>query len=304
MSADAVAQQMGRSNVEEMNALNEGRVSDSTGIWYAHTYEANYPQKFKEEWRSGMAPSSHFAKEGSYKFALLPGKSAAAGVEAFFRGLTICECLSAIVAIEYKTILKTVGAKKFDDAFGATDKPVQSRMLIEGRISSNNPLRTYLQQTDAARTGNAGTENERPAKEGEWYYVYNHPKYLLKHPGGAYQGENCFYMGRGPDKKQRWRGFGVDNVTEDEMLRVMAGDYNRRRDDNDKRRMRQYEQQGEDMSVLNIDGVKLKDRVTVAEILNEPEYTSPIDNVSRKGGFVARAGRTLDAQAVADLANG
>ena len=36
---------------------------------------------------------------------------------------------------------------------------------------------------------------------GQWYYFYNHPKYLLKHPGGAWQGENSIYMGRDKDGK-------------------------------------------------------------------------------------------------------
>ncbi|AFZ22999.1 hypothetical protein Cylst_0670 [Cylindrospermum stagnale PCC 7417] len=66
-------------------------------------------------------------------------------------------------------------------------------------------------QTDASAKGEQGKANNRPVKIGEWYYFYNHPKYLLKHPAGEWQGENSIYMGKDDKGTQLWSGLGTVN---------------------------------------------------------------------------------------------
>src|SRR6185295_17223590 len=84
------------------------------------------------------------------------------------------------------------------------------------------------------RTGSA-TEEEKESLliPGQWYYFYNHPKYLLKHPGGAWQGENSLYMGKNSSGERTWAGMGASNMTEDGMLDEMVSAYNLARDDAD-----------------------------------------------------------------------
>src|SRR6185295_5816167 len=82
-------------------------------------------------------------------------------------------------------------------------------------------------------------EKEKLLKPGEWYYFYNHPKYLLKHPGGAWQGENSLYMGKNSAGQRLWAGLGASNVSEDAMYAEMVSAYNAPRDKNDEREMKE-----------------------------------------------------------------
>lgn len=168
-------------------------------------------------------------------------------------------------------------------------KPENERMFIQMGLDSNNPLGKFMKRTDAAANDNAGTLGKRPAKKGEWYYFNNHPHYLLKHPGGSYQGENAFCMGTNQAGEQIWRGFGVDNVTEEVMLQKMMAAYNAPRTQRD---LDTIAASGNpDLYDWTKGGFKEK-LGNWKEILTAPAAT--VDGTLRKGGFSVRAGMTLD----------
>ena len=298
----ATSEAMGKSNTEQMDEVHEANPAKSVekGVWYAHNYVRAMKRAGKEmpeAWWKGHAPESHFKTYGFMKFRLKVGKSAAEAIEAFFAGPTVCECFSIMVAMQYRTILRAVGKEKFDQAFGAASDamPSEERMFVEMGMSWSNPLRPYRQRTKAAEEGKEGKMGDRPALPGEWYYVYNHPQYLLKHPRGAYQGENCFCMGTNARGEQIWRGFGVSNVTEEEMLREMAQAYNATRTKRDG----DFITSAADPDLFDVAKGHFKERIDWTDILKDPAYT--YGGRERKGGFVPAAGVTLNTEAVKKL---
>jgi hypothetical protein len=157
-------------------------------------------------------------------------------------------------------------------------------------------------QTDAAAKNDGGKEGDRPVEPGDWCYFYNHPQYLLKHPGGAFQGENSLYMGRNDAGKQIWSGMGVDNATETELLDQMMGAYNGPRDEWDEKRL--VEIRAENGGTLppeydESSGVFPYELNDVSEILDAPEYT--IHGTTRKGGFVNKSPKRLDTAKIEEL---
>jgi hypothetical protein len=160
-----------------------------------------------------------------------------------------------------------------------------------------------MKDTEGAKSGDPGTIGDRPAKVGEWYYFYNHPKYLLKHPGGAFQGENAIYMGE-ESGEQIWSGMGVSNVTELVMLTEMMNAYNIPRDEFDEKELERIKAENGGILPAKYDPAsgEFPDELTdVSEILDAEEYE--IDGTKRKGGFVLEAGQTLDVDKVQELRN-
>jgi hypothetical protein len=292
---------IGKANVDGMTHINEGlEWNMNKGVWYAHSYNAymnkNGKQMPHHYWK-GYASDKYFENHGFYKFQLLPNKSASEAIDAFFTGLTVCECYSAIMAIQYRTLMQTMGREKFDEVFGSKDKPVKRTMMIEAQPSKENPISALSDFTQAAKTGNEGKFGQRPAKPGEWYYFYNHPKYLLKHPAGAFQGENALCMGENEHGEQTWRGYGVNEVTEQEMLEEMANAHNSSRTEQDKARIKDMADKGFDVSIF--EKTNFPDQIKWEDILSAPAFT--YGGTTRKGGFMVRAGQDLNADLIAQL---
>ncbi|MDA8403513.1 MAG: hypothetical protein M0Z56_04850, partial [Desulfobacteraceae bacterium] len=177
--------------------------------------------------------------------------------------------------------------------------------------TKGTPVEAFMTKTDAARTGNSGTFGNRPANQGDWYYFYNHPKYLLKHPGGAFQGENAVYMGKNDKGEQLWSGLGISNVTETGMLDSMLEAYNSDRDIDDVRELAAIRaRNGGTLPAKYLlpeeGGTEFEKSLGTGpaarqKILDEPAYT--IDGVERKGGFLAEAGKKLDPEKVKEMRN-
>jgi peptidoglycan hydrolase-like protein with peptidoglycan-binding domain len=313
---DATEKAMGEHVVEQMDKANTGPNTADSGIWYATNYESAHPDRWKEDFRSGFAPPAYWERLGFMEWRLKPHVSAADGIRAWLHGLTIAECQTTVIAIEYDTLRAAVGDDKFDGKFGSAAKltPDNQRMIISPRGISQ--IRQFMKPTEAATTGDLGTVGNRPnVKVGEWYYFYNHPKFLLKHPGSDWQGENSIYMGRNASGDQIWAGLGTSNfdpiapsshVTEREMYKEMIAAYNAARDANDARALASI--RAANGGKLPPEYVERKDGGTVFEdtidetkLLNDPPYT--IDGTTRKGGFVLSAGRTLDVTKVQELRN-
>src|SRR5205807_1548724 len=112
---------------------------------------------------------------------LLPGKNASAALKSWLKGLTIAECNSSLVAIEIDTLRAAIGDEKFDDHFGSVGKVIPEANLLRIKPGTpGTPVEKFMTQTEAVKAGDVGTIGARPVKVGEWYYFYNHPKYLLK----------------------------------------------------------------------------------------------------------------------------
>lgn len=309
---EATEEAVGQRVVDNMDQANSGGNADS-GCHYAHNYKRQYPDRWKEEYRKGTSDPAYFKVNGFMDFRLEDKKSASAGIKKFMKGLTICECLTLIVAIQVDSMRAAMGDDKFDENFGMEGKSMgEDRRL---RISTNvrsTPLGRVIKQADATGKGEIGTIGNRPnVKPGEWYYFYNHPKYLLKHPGGAWQGENAIFVGeRGGE--QVWSGFGASNVTEDHMMDQMVSSYAAARTEYDYQVLcetymsdldevkkgtvsswsRLYEVHKDKVPELYREGGEFPDAVDKKEIIDAPAYA--IGSTTRKGGFMLDAGSAID----------
>ena len=188
--------------------------------------------------------------------------------------------------------------------------PEARRLRVRQGVEGDAAGRTAcLQRTMLLTT--RGTFGHRNVKIGDWVYFFNHPKYLLKHPGGAWQGENAVYTGDDAIGNQLFSGLGAPNKTEAAMIAEMVGAYNVERTGYDYVRLldmycrdtpevQEQDQRYKDRDTNYTRGLyeKYKDRidpkyredsgefpdqVTGDALLNDPPYA--IDGYERKGGF-------------------
>jgi hypothetical protein len=323
---DPTAQAMGDAMVKRMNqanGLDGGQYDLEHGIHYSYNFEyecqrAGKPDLWKDEYRWGYNASGHFVnpKEtgGFMDFQLKKGHSASKAIQAWLGGLTVAECLTSVIAMQFDTVRRAIGDHKFDQMFGSENKAEDNAISGDDRLrisTSGTPMDRLTKATELATLGASrdsrvgkvtDEEKEKLLKPGEWYYFYNHPKYLLKHPGGAWQGENSLYMGKNSSGERLWSGLGASGKTEDAMVDEMVSAYNGRRDKEDEREMKERSIKNDDGSYANAKydpkGGEFKETVTKDEILNDPAYT--IDGVTRKGGFLPIAGITFDFDKVKD----
>jgi len=323
---EASEEALGEHMVEGVHKINDpGSFSGDSGVWYAHVLEPLHNQDpdaypWQAQWRGGYADPKYFEMVGWMDWRLKPHVSASEGIKKWLEGLTVAECQTALIAIELDSVRAAIGDEKFDELFGSTRSNLADESRLHIRPGGGSSLQNFLVATDARKAGDAGKFGDRPAKEGEWYYFYNHPQYLLKHPGGAFQGENAVYMGKNAAGEQLWAGMGVSDTTEEGMLKEMQGAYNLERDDIDYEYIVRYhttkpipippgKPNWQALYNANLDKVKpeyipgnnvFPDQLNDwKEILDAPEYE--IDGDKRKGGFVVEAGKKLDVDLVQAL---
>jgi hypothetical protein len=319
---DAEADAVGEHVKEKMDQMNNQPATADAGVHYHYNYRADHPDKYKPDMATGYADPSLFDKEGFMTWRVKPKTSASAAIQSWLRGLTIAECYTAMIVAEYDAVRAAVGDEKFDETFGSTDvvMPKAKRLLITppGQ-SGESQVEALLKRTEAAKANDAGGENNRPAKVGEWYYFMNHPKYLLKHPGGAWQGENAIFVGReGTANEQMWSGLGTSrgtgpggpsHVTERQMVEEMVDAYNEDRGADDKEALKRIKKANKGvLPQVLVDGYPEKlsgpDDVLKAppEALDVPGFIT--DKKPRIPGFNAKAGVTLDLDAIKAIRDG
>jgi hypothetical protein len=300
----ATEDELGAHAAEKMRQANEQPYDNDRGIHYASNYKHDAPGRWREDFRNGYADPTYFERIQPMDWRLKPGMSASAAMKSWLRGLTIAECNSTVVAIEIDSLRAAIGDAKFDAKFGSTDHPVPEKQRLRIKPNpSETPIENLIERTEAAKAGQAGTLGHRPAKTGEWYYFYNHPKYLLKHPGGDWQGENALFMGiRAADGVQIWSGLGADQKTEPDLAVEMIEAYNYDRSAYDLQRLEQLF--GPDESKWESyrdDGVNFPRKInSYDDIINAEPYT--LHGTTRKGGFLPQAGARLSASKVEKLA--
>lgn len=308
---EATEEALGEHAAEKMDAANLDPHTLDQGIQYDYNYEDLCRQSgrmdlWKEDYRSGFADPTYFVRTGFMDWRLKPRMSASAALKSWLRGLTVAECNSTLVAIEIDSLRAAIGDQKFDESYGSPDQDVPEAQRLRIKPGTDGtPVDSMMVQTEVSKLkaekdkkGEAFTDAELTSalKVGEWYYFYNHPKYLLKHPGGAWQGENALYMGLDDAGNRLWSGLGAQRVTEDQMFDEMIDDYKRPRDRRDEETM-------VSMGAKNADGSyadprydpasgEFADEVSKDQILNDPAYK--IGDTTRKGGFQFDSGTKLD----------
>jgi hypothetical protein len=289
---------LGRHAVACMIQANVGPHTKDSGIWYAQGYKRSFPDEWTDEYLKGYADPEYWEWIGQWQWRLKKGRSASAGVKAWLRGLTIAECYSTAIVAEVDAIRAAIGDARFDELYGSEDKAVESRLEL-GQKGSNALAGGRLQSTGAPV--DVGTIGHRPAKVGEWHYFYNHPKYLLKHPGGVYQGENAMLReDTAPNGDQLWEGLGQRKVTERQMYANMIAEYNLPRTEWDQRRLEQIRQAHGGVLPAEYDPANFPDQLTsYTDILDTDPVT--INGVTRKGGYVPTSGKRLDPHKVEEL---
>ncbi len=299
---EATDKDMGNHIVKDMTQANgPGSHSPSTGIWYDYNYlQAQKAEKDKyplpeAQVRLGYANPEYFEQLDQWDWRLKPGKSAAEGIQAWLKGLTIAECYTTLIAMEYDTLRAAAGDDKFDARFGSTTSPVAANNRLRIFVMHNDwkeqpQIRDFMKFIAAPDPGKEGTKGNRPVHKGEWYYFRNHPKYLLKHPGGAWQGENALCMDDTPGR-QLWAGLGADTRTEQGMLTEITQVYNQGRD-------------SEDVRTLNI--IKAQNSGMLPAKYEDNELSFPRQATEQQieaegGGLDMRTGQKLDVAKVQEL---
>lgn len=293
----ATAKAMGEHVVAGMARANAGGGDADSGIHYSHNYEAFFPERFKKDHWDGYANGRYWERVGFMTWRVKPGVSASVALGKWLEGRTIAECLTTIQAIQTDALRAAVGDANFDKRFGEKKKntPEWQRLTIGPGFSS---VSEFMKDAGNKR----GSIGKRNVKVGDHYYFYNHPKYLLKHPGGAWQGENAVYDGE-VNGVQKWSGFGASGVSEDGMYEEMVGAYNLPRDARDIQVLE--EAFGKDPkkwpAEYREDTGSFPKTIKVKDVLTAKPYT--LDDTTRKGGFVGTSGVTFDLELVRALRN-
>ncbi|MGO9155489.1 eCIS core domain-containing protein [Mycobacterium sp.] len=144
------------------------------------------------------------------KSPLPPGKHPSDAIEAIFSPTahTRLECLSMTLAIEYYSMLKAIGAAKFDAQFaGGIEISTNATPLTSGGPGKKYDI--------------VAVSSKSEILPGDWVYFKNFHDYLTRVPTGYWQGENAIYMGGG-----MYRGFGVATMSENDLDQELVNQYN------------------------------------------------------------------------------
>jgi hypothetical protein len=154
-------------------------------------------------------------KKGFYQFTLKAGAKPADAVRSIFDNKdNVLECNSTMVAIEYRSMLETMGDTKFNTKFaggGLIISPHHVAMPDGGA----HPFH------DQGMIDTVTIASSKDLIPGDWIYFKNIADYGTKHPGGFWTGEHTMYLGDG-----KFQGFGTVVSTEAEINQKLLDNYN------------------------------------------------------------------------------
>lgn len=201
------------SSLEQMGFEVRTRAAAIKGIEDVHKgccdyfSSANPPHLDSTFWQQ-IGGGVHFVP----KSPLPVGKNASDAIEAIFApgAGTRLECLSMTAAIEYRAMLKSIGAARFNAKFpggaGINILAQPSFPLISG------PERKFEVKAVASKS---------EILPGDWVYFKNFHDYTTRVLDGFWQGENAIALGGG-----MFRGFGVAAMSESDLNQELVNRYN------------------------------------------------------------------------------
>ena len=162
----------------------------------------------------GWLDPKYWDKVGFFQFLLMLGATPAPAVRSIFASKdNVLECNSAMVAVEYGSMLDTMGNNAFNGRV-VGNLIISPYHLPPGDRDQHPLFKEGMIETVAI----AGTKDLIP---GDWVYFRNIADYLTKHPNGVWSGEHTLYLGDG-----KFQGFGTTVVTEGEMRQTLLENYN------------------------------------------------------------------------------
>lgn len=173
------------------------------------TQTANYLQLDKDYWEMSDNERGFF----TLKQAVKPADA----INSIFndRKLVVLECHSFMLCIQYKALLDTIGAEKFNHLFKNKPLIIADALNLEGQYAKD--LDEFLAYTVGAKK-----EDLIP---GDWLYLSNFPEYnnaTLSDPSKNGGGLHSMFMGN-----SRYRGFGTKkSMTEEEIKYDFLETYN------------------------------------------------------------------------------
>jgi len=164
---------------------------------------------------NGRLDPTYWDKVGFYQFLLETLAVPAPAVRSIFEGQdNVLECNSAMVAVEYSSMLDTMGNDAFDERV-ADGSLIISPYHLPPRGVRVHPL---FEEGMIETVEITGAKDLIP---GDWVYFRNIGDYLTKHPNGFWSGEHTLYLGNG-----KFQGFGTRVLTEAQLLNKLLDNYN------------------------------------------------------------------------------
>ena len=164
----------------------------------------------------GQLNAKFWKKEGFYQFTLIPGAKPADAIRSIFETKdNVLECNSTMVAIEYRSMLGTMGDDAFNKRFPGGKGLIISPHHVPMPDGSSHPIH---EQGMIDTVTISGVKDLLP---GDWVYFKNIADYGAKHPGGFWTGEHTMYLGDG-----KFQGFGTSVSTETEIVKKLLDNYN------------------------------------------------------------------------------
>jgi hypothetical protein len=173
-------------------------------------FDSAHPPHLDSTYWQQVGSGVHFVLQSP----LPAGKNPSDAIEAIFApgAGTRLECLSMTRAIEYRAMLKSIGAAQFDARFpgGA------------GIVISADPSAAPLLTPPDRKFEVIAVASKSEILPGDWVYFQNFQDYSAKVPGGYWQGENAIALGGG-----KFRGFGVAAMSETDLNQELVNKYNK-----------------------------------------------------------------------------
>jgi hypothetical protein len=146
--------QMGRQMIAGMARANQvfphsDNPNSATGIWYPFNFERAFAAgTYSSSILTGFTDSTAFLDSTdlgqSFVWQLKPIHSASKAIQSWLPGLTIADCASVIVALEFNTLRPAIGDDRFDRRFGSDDSAIDDQI-------PNDRLRFYRQPARQVR---------------------------------------------------------------------------------------------------------------------------------------------------------
>jgi len=163
----------------------------------------------------GQLDPKYWDKVGFYQFLLTFAALPAPAVRSIFGSNdNVLECNSAMVAVEYGSMLETMGNDAFNKRV-AGGSLIISPIHLPPRGVDEHPLYKEGMIESVTITG------AKDLIPGDWVYFRNIADYLTKHPDGFWTGEHALYLGDG-----KFQGFGTTVLTENELREKLLDNYN------------------------------------------------------------------------------